>query len=211
MRWSRWLVGALGAVSWPALAQPAEAPLPDPGTARDNWTVALGVGYTPDYVGSDDYRLIPAAAIRGTIGPVAISTRSTYLYADFIPRGEGIDFDFGPIVGVRLNRTGKIKDDFVDLLPERKRAIEVGGFAGVSLHNLTNPYDTLAFGVDVLHDIAKAHKSTMISPNVELLHPAVAQDLRERVGRRRIRRPTVRRLLFLDHARRRARQRPSGV
>jgi MipA family protein len=161
----------LTALSWPAFAQQSEAPLPDPTTARDNWTVALGLGYTPDYVGSNDYRLIPAAAIRGKIGPVAISTRSTYLYADLIPRGAGIDLDVGPIVGVRLNRTGKIKDDFVDLLPKRKRAIELGGFAGVSLHNLTNPYDTLSFGVDLLHDIGKAHKSTVISPNISFSTP----------------------------------------
>lgn len=168
----RSLVGlALIAASVPALAQQTDAQLPDPATAGDNWTVALGVGYTPDYVGSDDYRLIPAAAIRGRLGPVAISTRSTYLYADLVPRGEGIDFDVGPIVGVRLNRTGKVKDDLVDLLPERKTAVEVGGFAGISLHNVTNPYDTLSFGVDVVHDIGKAHKSTAISPNVSFSTP----------------------------------------
>ena len=48
-----------------------------------------------------------------------------------------------------MNRTGKVKDDVVDLLPELDTAIEVGGFAGVSFHGLTNPYDTLAFRLDV--------------------------------------------------------------
>jgi MipA family protein len=161
----------LAAFAAPAFAQQAEAPLPDPETAGDNWTIALGVGYTPDYSGSDDYRIIPAAAVRGTIGSVSISTKSTYLYADFVPRGDRIDLDAGPIIGVRLNRSGKIRDDVVDLLPERKRAIEIGGFAGVSLHDVTNPYDTLSFRLDVLHDVANAHESTVVSPNIGFSTP----------------------------------------
>ena len=159
-------------LSTPALAQQAGAPLPDPETAADNWTIAIGGAWLPDYVGSDDYRLIPAGAIRGKIGSVAITSRATYLYADLFERpSEGIDIDAGPIVGARLNRTGKIEDDVVALLPERKTAIEVGGFAGVSLHDLTNPYDTLGFRLDVLHDVGSAHESTVISPNVEFSTP----------------------------------------
>jgi outer membrane protein len=165
-------LSVLALVSTPVLAQQVEAPLPDPETAADNWTVAIGGAWLPDYVGSDDYRLIPAAAIRGKIGPVAITSRATYLYADLFERpAEGIDIDAGPIAGARLNRTGKIKDDVVDLLPERNTAIEVGAFAGVSLHDLTNPYDTLAFRLDVLRDVGNAHESTVISPNVEFSTP----------------------------------------
>ena len=165
------LAALLSAVSAPALAQDPEPPLPDPETAGDNWTVAGGVGWIPDYVGSDDYRLIPVAAIRGKIGPVSITSRTTYLYADLFDRGRGLDIDAGPIVGVRLNRTGKVKDDVVDLLPELKTAVEIGGFAGVSLHNLTNPYDSLSFRLDLLHDVGKAHRSTVFSPNVDFSTP----------------------------------------
>ncbi|NUT00278.1 MAG: MipA/OmpV family protein [Sphingomonas sp.] len=171
MRCTVFLAAAAAFLSSPAFAQEVEAPLPDPETARDNWTVAIGAAMTPDYVGSDDYRVIPAVAVRGTIGSISLSTKSTYLYADLFPRGKGIDIDAGPIVGVRLNRTGKIKDDLVDLLPERKTAIEVGGFAGISLHNITNPYDSLSFRLDVLHDVGKAHKSTVFSPNIDFSTP----------------------------------------
>lgn len=159
------------ALSAPALAQEADPALPDPESAGDNWTVAVGAGLTPDYSGSDDYRVIPAASIRGKIGNVSISTKGTYLYADFLPRGDRLDLNLGPIVGVRLNRTGRIEDDIVDLLPERDTAIEVGGFAGISLHNLTNPYDSLSFGVDIVHDVGGAHKSTVVSPNVSFSTP----------------------------------------
>ena len=161
----------LSAVAAPAFAQETEAPLLDPESAGDNWTVAVGAAINPDYSGSDDYRIIPAVAVRGTIGNISVSTKATYLYADLVPRGKSIDIDAGPIVGVRLNRTGKIKDDFVDLLPDRKAAIEVGGFAGISVHNLTNPYDSLSFRLDVLHDIGNAHKSTVFSPNIDFSTP----------------------------------------
>ena len=164
-------VAAAAAVSAPAFAQQAETPLPEPDSARDNWTIAIGVGTTPDYNGSDNYRLIPAASIRGTIGNIAISTKGTYLYADVIDGSGSVDFGAGPIVGVRLNRTGKIRDDVVDRLPELNTAVEVGGFVGVSVGGLTNPYDSLGLRVDVLHDVANAHESTVISPNVDFSTP----------------------------------------
>jgi MipA family protein len=116
--------------------------------------------------------LFPAAAIRGTYNGFTFATRGLYLYVDLIPdSGTGVGFDAGPIVGVRLNRTRKIKDDFVDLLPERRTAFEAGGFVGISTHGLTNPYDTLAFRVDVVHDFGRAHKSTVVSPNVDFSTP----------------------------------------
>jgi outer membrane scaffolding protein for murein synthesis (MipA/OmpV family) len=168
-----WLAVSLSLiVATPALAQQAAAPLPPPEKAGKSFTVALGIGYTPDYVGSNDYRIIPAAALRGTVGPVSLTTRATYLYADLFPRpASGIDFDLGPIVGFRLNRTGHLHDPVVNRLPDRRTAYEIGGFAGVSLHDITNPYDTLAFRFDVLHDIGNAHKSTTFSPNVEFSTP----------------------------------------
>ena len=68
--------------------------------------------YVPDYEGSDDYELIPVVGIRGRVSGFNFYTRGTYLYVDFIRRGDGaLEFDFGPIVGARLNRTGKVEDD----------------------------------------------------------------------------------------------------
>ena len=156
----------------PALAQSGDASLPDPNDQSDTVTIGAGAAYIPDYEGSDDYRVIPAAAIRGRVGGISFFTRATYLYVDVIPRGSGkLEFDVGPIVGVRLNRTGKIKDDFVDLLPDRKTAFEVGGFAGVTYHGLTNPYDALSFRVDVVKDLGNAHESTVFTPTIDFGTP----------------------------------------
>lgn len=170
------LIAAAVLVASPALAQDAavgaEAPLPDPNDRSDSVSIALGGAYLPDYEGSDDYRIIPAAALRARVSGISIFTRATYLYVDVIPRGEGkIDFDVGPIAGVRLNRTGKVKDDLVDLLPDRKKAIEVGGFAGITYHGLTNPYDALSVRLDVVKDVGNAHGSTVITPTIDFGTP----------------------------------------
>ena len=154
----------------PALAQDAD-PLPDPNDRSDYWQIAGGVGLTPDYEGSDDYRVIPAAALRARVSGIEIFTNATYLYADVIPSGEKTDILLGPIAGVRLNRSGKIKDDVVDLLPERNKAIEVGGFAGIAFKGLTNPYDSLSFRLDLVKDVGNAHESTVITPNVSFATP----------------------------------------
>ena len=157
----------------PLLAQSSSgSELPDPNDRSNSFTIAAGVASAPDYEGSDDNRLIPAAAIRGRLGGMDFWTSATWLYVDLIGRpSSGIDFDFGPIVGVRLNRTGKVKDDLVDILPERDVAFEVGAFGGVSWHGLTNPYDTLSLRVDVLHDVGGAHGSTLITPSVSFGTP----------------------------------------
>ena len=163
------------ALAAPALAQnePAAAELPSPEDLanRDTLTIGVGGALVPDYEGSDDYRLIPAAAIRGSYHGISFSTRGTYLYVDVLPQSGNIDFDVGPIVGARLNKRRHIKDDIVELLPKTKTAIEVGGFAGIGIHGVTNPYDRLGLRLDVLHDIGSAHKSTVFSPNLEFSTP----------------------------------------
>lgn len=171
-RFATLALAAVSCLASPAVAQDTSAPLPSPEEAARTFTIAGGVAYLPDYEGSDDYRIIPALAVRGTVGGIGITSRGTYIYADIFPRtAEGMDFDFGPIVGARINKRRHIDDAVVELLPKTKTAIEVGAFAGISLHGLTNPYDTLAFRVDALHDVGSAHESTVFSANVEFSTP----------------------------------------
>ena len=160
---------AVACASSPAFAQ--TLPSPEEVSQRDSLTLGAGVGIVPDYEGSDDYRIIPVAAVRGQYSGISFSTRGTYLYVDAIPRSGNFEFDAGPIVGARINKRRHIEDDVVELLPKTKTAIEVGGFAGISSHGLTNPYDTLSFRLDVLHDFGNAHESTVLSPNIEFSTP----------------------------------------
>ena len=169
----------------------------------------------PDYEGSDDYRCIPAAAVRGQVSGISFSTRGTYLYVDVIPRGTGkLDFDAGPIVGRAIRQPSPHRGStIVDLLPDRKTPIEVGGFAGISFHGLTNPYDSLSLHLDVRPRRRQCAQVDDVQPELAFSTPAVAHDLRQRIARRRIRRQQICRLLFQHHARGFARdgRRPAGV
>ena len=152
-----------------ALAQPASPPaLPNPDdlAGRDSFSLGVGAAIIPDYEGSDDYKFTPLAAVRGQYSGISFYTLGTYLYVDVLPRNSTFEFDAGPIVGFRSNKRRKIEDDVVEELRKTKTAFEVGGFAGISAHGVTNPYDTLSFRVDVLRDVGSAHKSTVVSPNV---------------------------------------------
>lgn len=167
------LAALLAAVSFgaPALAQttdiPAETPLPDPDDRSDYLNIGIGAAFVPDYEGSNEHRIVPGLVLRARTGGISIFSRGTYLYADLVSGGESVDFDAGPIIGVRLNRTGKVKDDRVNALPDRKVAVEAGGFAGVTFKGLTNPYDSLSVRVDAVKDLANAHESWVLSPSID--------------------------------------------
>lgn len=165
---------AVGLAS-PAFAQSAPAadqlPGPEDVANRDSLTLGIGGAVTPEFEGSKDYRIIPAVAIRAQYHGIGIMSRGAYLYVDFLPAAGKLDFDAGPVVGARFGRKDNLKDPVVDLLPTRKTAIEVGGFAGIGVHGLTNPYDHLALRIDVLTDVANAHKSTVFGPCLEFSTP----------------------------------------
>ena len=171
-------LAALAAFASPALAQstvaapPPASTLPDPNDNSDELMIGLGGALLPDYTGSNDYRLTPAAVARGRVHGISFSTRGTALEVNLIPRGKDkFSLSAGPIAGLGLDRSAKIKDPVVRLLPKRKKAIELGGFVGASLHGLTNPYDSLGAKVAVTHDVAHAHRSTIVSPSVDFSTP----------------------------------------
>src|SRR4051812_47825345 len=87
----------------PAFAQSeptaGSMPTPEEVANKDIVTVGAGVAIVPDYEGSDDYRIIPAAAIRGRVRGISFVTRGSYLYVDVVPSSAKVDFDAGPIVG----------------------------------------------------------------------------------------------------------------
>ena len=134
-------------------------------------TIGIGAAVVPDYEGSDDYRIIPAGAIRAKINGISISTSGTYLYVDLIPQSGKLDLDAGPIAGLRFDDRRHTDDALVRLMTKRKTAFEVGGFVGVSFHGIVDPYDTLSLHLDVLHDVGSAHKSTVVDPNLTFSTP----------------------------------------
>lgn len=139
---------------------------------RDTYTIGVGAALVPDYEGSNDYRVIPAGAIRARINGFSITTNGPYLYVDVIPQsGAKVDFDVGPIAGLRFDSRRHGDDAMVKDMVKRNTAFELGGFAGISLHGIVDPYDTLSIHLDVLHDVGNAYKSTVFDPNVSFSTP----------------------------------------
>ncbi|MBH1998283.1 MAG: MipA/OmpV family protein [Sphingomonadaceae bacterium] len=139
-------------------------------------TIGVGAAAIPSYEGSDDYRVMPIVQARGKVHDFSFWTRGTALYVDAIPDpgGTGVDFEFGPVVNVRLDRTSRknIKDDAVRLLGKRDTGIEVGGFVGLGKTGvITSDYDNLSARVAVTKDVGGAHKSYVVTPTIEYFTP----------------------------------------
>lgn len=137
---------------------------------RDSITIGAGGVYVPSYEGSNDYRLMPAGAVRGELHHFKFFTRGTRLYVDAIPDpgGPTWDFELGPVVSVNLNRTGNLVDPRMEALGTRKLALEVGGYAGIRKTGvLTSDYDSLSFRIAYVHDISGVNDSYLITPTID--------------------------------------------
>ncbi len=138
--------------------------------ARDYFSIAAGIVSVPSYSGSDERNILPGFYLRGRVSGFAFSTRGTNLQLDLVRqrRGEKTDVKFGPIINLRSDRTGRIKDPQVEALGEKKLAIEAGVMAGVTHTGLvTSGYDQLGFRVVALKDISGRHGSWAISPTID--------------------------------------------
>ena len=147
---------------------PAIAQDNGPDSDRDTVTIGAGAAIVPSYEGSDNYRIIPAGAIRGKVAGFTFQTLGTTLYVDVIPNRTGdVDFQFGPVAGVNLNRTSSIKDARVRALGEIDTAIELGGYVGIGKTGvLTSAYDTISVNVAYQHDVTNTHDSYIITPSI---------------------------------------------
>ncbi|MBY0521480.1 MAG: MipA/OmpV family protein [Sphingomonas sp.] len=169
---------AAGSIVAPAQAQeaPADRPPPVAGPAdpnadsgRDTVTIGGGIGVVPSYEGSNNYVIIPAAAVRGRISGFNFASRGTVLSVDLLRdrSPSGLDIQFGPAINVNFNRVGRRVDARVKQLSTRKLALEAGGYFGIAKTGvLTSPYDTLGASVTVLADTTGIHNSYTITPMV---------------------------------------------
>lgn len=163
-------------IAAPAMAQESVPPGPperlrDDG--RDRLTIGVGLGAAPDYEGSDDYKLQPGGIFQGRVSGIEFQMRGLNLYADVIPDtpASSTRFALGPVVQVRPERNGAVRDARVAALGTRRTAVELGGTAGVGFRGVLITPASLNLDVTVLHDVAGAHRSTVITPSVSLSSP----------------------------------------
>lgn len=135
----------------------------------DTVTVGIGIGVTTSYDGASDYKLIPGGTLRGTVKGHDFQLNGLQLFVDAVPNQpqRKIDFELGPVVGVRLNRTGDVSDPRIAALGELGTAVELGARGSVGLRGLLNRTDKLALAVTGVWDVADAHRSHVISPSLE--------------------------------------------
>ncbi|WNO53826.1 MipA/OmpV family protein [Stakelama saccharophila] len=161
-----------------ALPAAAQSSTEAPDLRGDRVTIGAGVASLPDYEGSDDSQIAPLGVVIGQVSGIEFWTRGTDLYVDLIPDapGPGTHFEAGPIAGVNLNRTGKVDDPQVAALGKLDTAVEVGGFVGISRQGvLTSDYDRLSARIAVTADVAGAHDSYVVSPQVAYSTPLSRQ------------------------------------
>lgn len=147
------------------------APPPYARADGDRVTVGFGLGAAPDYEGSNDYRLQPGGILQGKVSRVEFQMRGLNLYTDFVPDRGKTRLVLGPVVQLRLDRTGDIKDPRVAALGSRKTAVELGLTAGIGKRGFLIPPASLNFDVTYLHDVAGAHRSYVLTPAVSLSSP----------------------------------------
>jgi MipA family protein len=185
------LIGLL-ALHTPAFAQDANTQPTAPPGYRDRLTLGLAVAVSPSYEGSDNYRLSPGGLIQGQVAGFTFAARGTNLYVDLVreaPRSK-IDIVAGPVVQLRLERNGNIRDRQVAALGKIKPALELGGYVGIGKSGVINPFDKLQFDVSYRADVTGIHNSALISPTISYVTPLSRRTLAllaisaEHVGRK---------------------------
>ncbi|HEX6375652.1 MAG TPA: MipA/OmpV family protein [Allosphingosinicella sp.] len=154
----------------PAYAQDEEEPWPDD---PNSLTIGLGGAYVPSYEGSDDYEFTPIGIAFGKVAGFSYATRGSGLAIDLIrdKPDAPVSFELGPVVHVRLDRTGGIKDPRVRALGELDAAIELGVSVGVKKNGLLHKYDSLGFRLTWQKDVSDTHDSTILTPAIEYSSP----------------------------------------
>jgi hypothetical protein len=157
------------ALSGAAAAQTVAGPPPGaaPPPERHSLTIGIGGGIGPDYEGSNETSFQPGGVVQGQLDGFDFQVRGTNLYIDLLrdaPRARAA-LTFGPVVQVRLERTGRIRDPRVAALGDRKTAVEVGFTAGIGKRGVLIPPASLNFDVTFLHDVAGRTKAMSSRPH----------------------------------------------
>lgn len=137
---------------------------------HDRVTAGVGIASVPSYIGSDQNVIVPMAAAQGQVSGIGFQLEGTSLSLDLVPHGDanGFKMQAGPLASVRLDRTTKIRDRAVRALGERSTAVELGGWIGVQKTGVvTSAYDTLSASLSYQHDVADAHRSFILSPEID--------------------------------------------
>jgi len=144
-----------------------------PGAAADELTLGLGVGWLPEFEGSNDFRTIPLPSFKYKTDWIEIKPSQLGLEADLFP---GAKFDFGPIVryGSGRNDRRRVDDPVVSLLEKVDDAMEFGfAFSGgvpVDIIGIDDP-GIIATRIEVIHGLNSGHGGTTVEGAFRFVRP----------------------------------------
>lgn len=154
-------------------AQPPAAGPPPAWQSTGKWApdrviIGFGGGIGPDYSGSNDYEFQPGGIVQGTVSGFAFAMRGTNFYVDLARerRGAKIDVIAGPVVQLRFDRNGTVKDPRVAALGKLGTAVELGGYVGIGKRGVLSRFDEVSADVTVVKDTGSTHGSHVIRPSL---------------------------------------------
>lgn len=143
------------ATAIPAFAKDADDQAEGPNFA------AFGAGFTPEYVGADQSRVIPFGAFKLSTPAAELRSSGLSVSADFLApyqRGKRVRIEFGPQANYRFGRDPEdIDDAAVRALGKIDDAVEVGLVLGVTIGGVWSDRDRLAFRIEALRDASDVH------------------------------------------------------
>lgn len=167
-----------------AMSAPAHAQLnyaEEGGRAGPPDFIALGVGVTTDYLGSDDFQPIPFGGAKVSVPGADLYWRGLGLRADLLSPATRGQFIGGIDARYQFGRDSDVDSVAVAALPEIDNTIELGGFLGYRFFGLAGRRDSLTVSVDALFDVAGAHDGFALQPGVTYSAP-VSERLRANIS-----------------------------
>ena len=130
----------------------------------------VGVGFAPDYIGSDDFRIAAAPIGRASWGNRYLEVVANFASANVLDHP---NWKVGPAGTFRPSRDD-VDDAAVRRLPDVDAALELGGFLAYETNLRGEPRRRLRVGASLAHDVTGAHDGYVASASVRKWFP-VAQ------------------------------------
>lgn len=123
----------------------------------------------PDYIGSDDYRVLPFAGVNLALDGYFLRTEGAGVVANASPFPY---FIAGPALNYRIGRDNEaIESAAVQALGEIDGAWEVGGFAGFAADGVLKPGDRLEIYGKALFDVSDVHEGRTVQMIASYIAP----------------------------------------
>jgi len=129
--------------------------------------VGAGIAAAPTYEGSDNSRALPLIGATGEVKGIGFTFRGPSLSLDLvnIDLSKDISLGFSTQIRYRAGRSGNLKDDVVEKLPETDDVFEAGGRISLGFDELLSRKDKLSVGVSMRWDVSGKGSGYIVTPS----------------------------------------------